>query len=143
MRKNFDDVRELHESFAIAVNDTPHLLCRRLAQERIDFIGEELDELYDAMSADDINEIADALIDIVVVAMGTAAMMGLPWQELWDDVHRANMAKERGVGKRGNAVDLIKPEGWVPPHTRDILQEAGYNFDNPPEPHDDRRTKIS
>jgi predicted HAD superfamily Cof-like phosphohydrolase len=53
-------------------------------------------------------------------------MMGLPWDELWDDVHRANMAKERGVGKRGHAVDCVKPVGWTPPKTEKILQQAGY-----------------
>ena len=37
----------------------------------------------------------DALIDLTYVAMGTAYMMGLPWQDLWDEVQRANMSKVR------------------------------------------------
>ena len=54
-------------------------------------------------------------------------MMGLPWQELWDDVQRANMAKERGTTKRGNVVDVMKPAGWQPPKTQEILVSHGYD----------------
>jgi hypothetical protein len=66
-------------------------------------------------------------------------MMGLPWKELWDDVQRANMTKVRGVGKRGHAVDCIKPEGWIPPRTKEILEDWGYveEHDNDPDNHVD------
>ncbi len=43
----------------------------------------------------DLPKIADALVDLVYVALGTAHMHALPWQKLWDDVQRANMSKER------------------------------------------------
>jgi hypothetical protein len=52
--------------------------------------------------------------------------MNLPWSSLWDDVNRANMAKVRGVGPRGNLVDCIKPLGWIGPRTEFYLGEAGY-----------------
>ena len=52
-------------------------------------------------------------------------MMGLPWPQLWDEVQRANMAKERakhaGESKRGSALDVVKPEGWVPPDVAGAL----------------------
>ncbi len=47
------------------------------------------------------------------------------WNELWDDVQRANMAKERALrpedSKRGSKWDVIKPEGWVPPRTAALV----------------------
>ena len=105
-----------------------HLTDRKL-KERISFLQEELDELRRGAEAQDMCEIADALVDLVYVAKGTAIFLGLPWEELFLDVHRANMSKERGVGKRGNLSDCVKPEGWVGPRTAKILAGNGYAGD--------------
>lgn len=47
------------------------------------------------------------------------------WDALWDDVQRANMAKERATSeaqsKRKSTLDVIKPEGWVPPDGKKII----------------------
>lgn len=69
---------------------------------------------------------ADALVDLVYVALGTAVMMGLPWQELWSDVHAANLRKVRGRTKRDMPLDLMKPEGWAGPQTASILGSHGW-----------------
>lgn len=127
-----------------------HLTARKL-MERINFLREELDELVEAagmewndsrdpdkintvavVSTDkqDLGGIADALVDLVYVAKGTANLMGLPWEELWADVHRANMEKQRGQKMRGGILstrDAIKPEGWSAPRTDEILMAAGYD----------------
>lgn len=103
-----------------------HLTQRKL-QERMELLQEELNEFGDASRAQDMAEQADALVDLVYVALGTANMLGLPWEELWADVHRANMAKQRGVGKRGHKVDVIKPAGWEGPKTMGILLAHGYD----------------
>src|SRR5690606_15968618 len=88
---------------------------------RYEFMYEELCEFQEAHIKGDLAGAADALIDLVVVAMGTAVMMGLPWELLWDDVQRANMSKVRGVTSRGVGADLMKPEGWEAPKTDEIL----------------------
>jgi predicted HAD superfamily Cof-like phosphohydrolase len=111
--------------------DLPHRprhLTLRKAMERHDFMAEELGEFYDAAHANDLPLMADALVDLVYVAKGTANLLGLEttWPELWADVQRANMAKERGITHRGNKVDCVKPSGWVPPHTKAILEANGY-----------------
>ena len=126
-KDNFSDVVNMHRFFGIEIQDTPTHISSTQLKERSDFLQEELDEFKAAMAQQDMCEMADALIDIVVVAMGTAAKMGLPWDSLWDDVLRANMAKQRGVGKRGYAVDLIKSKNWVPPQTMYHLLMAGYH----------------
>lgn len=122
-----DDVRRFQLKFGQIVNDTPVHLTKRKLRERSEFLQEELDEFKRAIETQDLAEQADALVDLVYVAKGTANMLGLPWDELWLDVQRANMAKVAGVGKRGHLVDCIKPPGWIPPQTMVILQNAGYD----------------
>lgn len=121
-----DDVRTLHAKFDLGIATTPSLESKQKLNERLDFLFEELEEMDKAYRTGDFPGIADALVDLVVVALGTAIQLGLPWDELWNDVQRANLAKVRGVGPRGHAVDLIKPEGWVPPQTLEILRKAGW-----------------
>jgi predicted HAD superfamily Cof-like phosphohydrolase len=94
--------------------------------ERAQCLMEEVKEFMEAIAVEDMAGMADALVDLVYFAKGTAAILGLPWRALFEDVHRANMAKVRGVGKRGFAVDLIKPEGWEGPKTMEILKHFGY-----------------
>lgn len=143
---NYDDVYDFHQKYGLLNGVKPRQLTTRKLQERLEFMWEEFHEFADAsgfvpaefedsgkvkwvgdFDEKDIAEQADALIDLVYVAMGTAVMMGLPWQALWDDVQRANMSKVRGTTKRGHAVDVTKPEGWVGPKTQEILDEYGYD----------------
>lgn len=128
MDKEQEDVRAFHKKFDILNNDQPTMLTRRKLQERIECMQEELDEFKNAVFNQDFAEQADALIDLVYFAKGTAVMMGLPWDKLWDDVQRANMEKVRGVGKRGHAVDMVKPEGWQPPNGLRILTNSGFDI---------------
>jgi hypothetical protein len=120
------DIRRVSQKFGMIVNSVPTHLTKRKLGEQVELLREELKEFEDACLIQDLDLQADALVDLVVIAKRTAAMLGLPWEALWDDVQRANMAKERGVGKRGHAIDLIKPRGWVGPQTTQILDEAGY-----------------
>ena len=120
-------VATMHDKFGILVSPKPTRLTRRKMGERIACLREELEELIMAANNRDLPEMADALVDLVVFAKGTAVMMGLPWAALFDDVMRANLAKVRGVGKRGHKVDLIKPPGWQGPQGREILLEHGYD----------------
>lgn len=77
---------------------------------------EELQEFTAAAMTGDMVEAADGLADLVYVTLGTAWMMGLPFEKIFDHVHNCNMKKRRGVGSRGNAIDAIKPDGWQPPN---------------------------
>jgi len=146
----FEDVRDFHRKFNQIANDCPTHLTKRKLAERVNFMLEELSEFAHAAGLElddggkeliftpdgnadqDFPLQADALIDLVYVAKGTAAMMGLPWRELWVDVHAANMRKElrptphRAAFQAPSAM-VGKPEGWVGPKTEEILAAAGYN----------------
>lgn len=118
MPSMFDDVAEFHEKILGQPQEqSPSLVNFAFCLERFRFLQEELDEFIEAGTAGDIVRVADALADIVYVALGTAWIMNLPFDQIWAAVQRANMTKVRGTTKRGNKYDAIKPEGWVGPES--------------------------
>lgn len=123
--KYFSDVADFHEKilhdFAAP---TPTLVSPEYVEERVRFLLEEVEEFMTDARMGNIVGAADALADIVYVALGTAYRMGLPFPEVWNAVQAANMRKERGMTSRGNKVDAIKPPYWVGPET-EIAQAIG------------------
>lgn len=85
------------------------------------FLGaadEELQEFKEATIAGDIGEAADALIDLIYFTLGRLYEMGVPGDIVFEDVHKANMKKKRGIKPERRIKhkdDAMKPEGWKPP----------------------------
>ena len=130
MSDNFNDIVIFYEKFGLTRPDVPQFLDQETMDFRINFLIEELEEIKLGYKNKDIAEVADGLIDLTVVAMGTAYLMGLPWNWMWDEVLRANLAKERvthaGESKRGSSLDLKKPECWRPPDIEGCLMDSGW-----------------
>jgi len=131
---NYQDVKDFHEKYQVPCSSVPALLDPFTMDYRIKFLREELDELVFSHGMDDLAGCADALVDLVYVAMGTAVIMGLPWEQLWDEVQRANMTKrlakpDGSDSKRGSPLDVIKPPGWVGPDHSAALAGSGDRFD--------------
>lgn len=123
--KELEDVKAFQQKFQLGDHPTvPVGLDETALAQRIQLMQEELNEFKLASLQHDLAGQADALVDLVYVTLGTVAIMGLPWAELWDDVQRANMTKVRGVTHRGHGNDVTKPEGWVGPQTTQILLDA-------------------
>lgn len=83
-----------------------------------DLIKEELEELEVAYSAGDNVEMLDALIDILVVTIGTIHSMGADAEGAWKEVMKTNFAKidkETGKVRKREDGKVLKPVGWVPP----------------------------
>lgn len=125
---NFQDVQAFFEKFEVPKASKPQLLDAETFAFRLGHLEEELAELSYSQKHGDLEGVADALVDLVYLAMGTAIAMGLPWEKLWAEVQRANMSKVRAKSKeeskRGSALDVIKPEGWVGPnHHRALYLE--------------------
>ena len=125
-KTNFSDVYAFHEKFGISGYRCGDLtkLDGETFIYRVGFLQEELTEMVNGWSNDDLEKVIDSLIDLVYVAMGTAVLMGVSpkrWEACWDEVQRANMAKVRKepdeASIRGHAFDVVKPEGWVGPKT--------------------------
>ncbi|RLC08225.1 MAG: hypothetical protein DRI24_23680 [Deltaproteobacteria bacterium] len=122
------DMLQLNDQFIHADKRPEHSYDREHMERRIEFINEEIEELEEAHITFDKPEMLDALVDIVVVAMGTAILMGWDFDEAWKRVHDANMAKEVHWRDEGDAgtdrdmpVDLRKPEEWVAPNHEDLV----------------------
>lgn len=117
------DMVEMYTHYMIPIRFEPGLLTDKEMQDRVNYLFEEVHELADAVARGDLAEVADALVDIVVYAKGTAVMMNLPWEQLWQEVKRANMEKQPGENAKrpGFTHDLVKPEGWVPPRIQEVL----------------------
>ena len=116
MPSMYDDIEEFHEQIIQLEKPTKvGIISDEFILERTRFLNEEVEEFTTTGMSGDMVGVADALADIVYVALGTAWLMGIPFQAIWDVVHSANMKKVRGITKRGNKHDAVKPEGWVGP----------------------------
>ena len=138
----YDDVREFHKLFddvpqdPFPKSDTVRLrewrirsgrnanwpLTDRHWSQRVRLISEEFAELCKAHAFRNLPEFADGLVDLTWVVLGTAVVARLPFNELWEEVKRANMAKEGG--KLDASGKLLKPPGWKPPDIESVLEAA-------------------
>ena len=126
---NFKDVGEFHGKFGLPVAGSVPIrfLAPGEAAYRQNFIREELNEYAQAHLRKDMVALADALVDLAYVVLGTAHYHGLPWEELFAAVQGANMRKERGEGhRRGPCESIVKPPGWSPPDLLPILRRHGW-----------------
>lgn len=115
----FTQVGEFRKKMGLPVSDTPHLLSGNETMYFSRFILEELSEFMKANEEGTLVDAADALVDMIYVAMGMAHAMGLPYDELFPVVHQANMAKQPANevirSMRGSQYDVVKPLNWEPP----------------------------
>ena len=101
---------------------SPQWPANDVVDMRLDLIEEEYAELLDGVTSKSLAETADAIIDLVYVALGFGHTLGLPMDELWDEVHRSNMAKAGGPRREDGKI--LKPEGWQPPNITRVLLDA-------------------
>lgn len=131
----YQKVKDFHLKFGVPTDedaDQPFIPAQDVVDYRAGFLQEELDEFRKACAEGDLEGAIDALLDLDYVLKGTALLMGVSpelWKRLFDDVQRANMAKERATSandprsKRGHSLDVVKPAGWVGPRGAAIIAE--------------------
>ena len=127
----YTDIQEFHK---VVMQDKfptkPYVPSRSLVELRMKLIEEETLETLDSLylfdpprTAEDcvvrgLAELADGIVDSIVVLLGTAVTFGIDIRPIWNIIHATNMAKEDGPvrpdGKK------LKPEGWKPP---DVVSE--------------------
>lgn len=101
MSKKFDEPQALtsvaafHDTFNLPVLTEPVIPSKDRCDLRVNLIEEELRELKEAIEADDLVEVADALCDIQYVLSGAILEFGLgdKFKSLFDEVQRSNMSK--------------------------------------------------
>jgi predicted HAD superfamily Cof-like phosphohydrolase len=148
MHKLIGDITAMHNKYGFNAPDKPTMPPRALLEMRINFLLEEWQEFVEASGyhlpiidyfqlnksskSPDPAKMLDALTDLLVVLIGTSHLIGFcqPYdtkvslfEEAWDRVMRANMAKERGRTSRGHDMDLVKPVGWSAPDHTDLVKD--------------------
>lgn len=110
----------------------PQLLSESRHAFRTDFIKEELSEYALAYREGRLDDAVDAWVDLIYVALGALLEMGIEPMAAFDPVQSANMAKVRGMTKRGDTYDAQKPEGWTPPDHAAVIAELVLRSQVPP-----------
>jgi len=117
MKKQIADIKAFQTAFECNVLPVPTMPAKEIQELRVKLLQEELDELKQANQDSDIIEVADALVDIMYVLLGTACEYGLidKMEEMWDLVHASNMSKldENGRPIRREDGKIIKPPTYV------------------------------
>ena len=92
---SLNQVAEFHTTFKHPILNKPQIPSKQRANLRISLLAEELKELEEAVNADDLTEVADALCDLQYVLAGAILEFGLgdKFKSLFDEVHRSNMSK--------------------------------------------------
>ena len=120
---SYSRVREFHKAFGHPAPDTPGIIPDGRATLRIGLIAEELDELKEAVAANDLVGIADALGDLDYVVNGAAVEYGIVLPVITAEIHRSNMTKLGPDGKPIYREDgkILKGEDYEPPRLEPLL----------------------
>lgn len=116
--KEFDDiwriVRNFHVTFGLPTAEVPQFLTPQRVGERSKWMREELKEFE---SAGTIAQQADAMVDLMYLALGTLVEIGVPPGRVFDLVHAANMVKRwpDGTVRLDRDGKALKPPAWSSP----------------------------
>lgn len=114
------DVGDFHKATGDSFPAYPHLPPMFQQQLRSRLIREEAAEVINAITFQDLVEIADGIVDCIYVLLGTAISYGIDIRPIWDAVHKANMSKV--TGPRDSGGKQMKPPGWEPPPVAEIIE---------------------
>lgn len=122
-KSQLDMVLEFHKAFGLHTSTQlawPDWDTQKLRRR---LIVEECNEVLEALDGDDIVEVASELADLVYVVAGTALAYGIPLDEVFAEVHRANMSKLGEDGKPVYREDgkVLKGKGFKPADVAKVL----------------------
>ena len=117
------------EAFMAAGGQTTNIIPKvpdpPIAERRIGMLREEVDELEDAVADIDIVEYADAIADIIYVALGAAVEAGIDIEPVIEEVIDSNNSKidwqsAQPWARHGNG-KIAKDEHYRAPDIRSII----------------------
>lgn len=118
----FAMVREFHEIYGLPIADTPGHPSPEEIKLREDLLSEEYWEYDRAVAKNDLVEIADALCDMVYIILGTCLVYGLPFDEIFMEVHRSNLSKlDDGKSILREDGKVLKGKNYSPPDIGAII----------------------
>lgn len=127
-------VKEFRERFELQL---PKQLGTELKDDLnilIKCIREELSEFEEAVNEDNLIEIVDAAVDLeyFVLQIYLVTKTDSIHKELFDEVHKSNLAKlqPNGKVKKNEFGKVVKPEGWKKPDLRKVIERHKILSDN-------------
>lgn len=127
----YNMVRKFHETYGLVVNDEPLDLYTpddrdelvALLQLRMNLVKEEFEEFCAAMHIGDLEDIADAIMDLHYVLSGTCVSFGIPEDACFAEVQRSNMSK---LGEDGKPIvredgKILKGPNFSPPDLKKVI----------------------
>lgn len=129
MKDAFEKLWEFHEVYNAVRQRTPAFADEKTREMRLKILLEEFEEYKEAEKNNDLVEVADALADIIYIAIGTAVAYGLPMDEIFNEVHRSNMSKLGADGKPIYREDgkVLKGPNFTPPDISNIIKLKSEN----------------
>ena len=123
---NFEKVIQFMNTFGQEVKSKPDWPDVTTKHLRVDLIEEELEELKEAIVADDLVAVADALTDILYVTYGAGAAFGMNLDVCFHEVHSSNMTKVGPDGKPVYREDgkVMKGPDYREPDLQTIIEHA-------------------
>ena len=120
---NYEKVKTFMKTFGQEVKDKAEFPDNKIVNLRIKLIEEELQELKDAISNNDIVEVADALTDILVVTYGGGLAFGIDLDKCFEEVQKSNMSKLDANGKPiyNELGKVMKGPNYTKPNLKQFL----------------------
>jgi len=121
---NFNKVKTFMNTYGQEIRDKASFPDKKIVQLRIDLIQEELNELKEAISSNDIIEVADALTDILYVTYGAGHSFGINLDKCFDEVQDSNMSKldENKKPIYSENGKVMKGPNYYPPNLKKIIE---------------------
>lgn len=115
MNKQYEMVADFQRKMGQPVADKPTAMDFERQEQRYYYLAEELGEFLEAI---EVVDQADAMIDLIYLAIGTLVEIGVKPENLFEIVHNANMSKLWPDGKphmNPETGKIIKPPTFVRP----------------------------
>ena len=121
---NFNKVKTFMNTYGQEIRNKASFPDKKIVQLRIDLIQEELNELKEAISSNDIIEVADALTDILYVTYGAGHSFGINLDKCFDEVQDSNMSKldENKQPIYSENGKVMKGPNYYPPNLKKIIE---------------------
>ncbi|APU69050.1 nucleoside triphosphate pyrophosphohydrolase family protein [Christiangramia flava] len=127
MKKSIAAVKEFHSAFGLGIKEIPTAdLGTAKNKLRFELMKEENEEYLEAANNNDLEEVADALGDMLYILCGTIIEHGMQHkiEEVFEEIQSSNMSKLGADGKPIYREDgkVLKGPNYFKPNIRKVLQ---------------------
>lgn len=116
---------------ALSIPDMRTMLMRHsLIREEAHELFVAIDSVYAMDTLDHLEQVADAIADLLYVTYGAAVAWGIDIDTVFEAVHNANMKKFGPGSYKREDGKWMKPPDWQPPDIKSLLQKMQADFAN-------------